>query len=189
MNKYSLFLFISILISCSSQKESCRNSSLLEASQYKATITRDIWGVPHIQGKRDSDVAFGLAFAHAQDDIKNIAENMDLYRARMGLKTGYEGAISDYLIKTLGIRKRIKDNYNIELSPEVRKVVEGYTAGLNYWGAINLDNHYLDYFPFSKEDIIAGFAIQNLFFSGVVLVPGVSLEKITFGTFIGEMIK
>ena len=168
MNKYSLFFFICILISCSSQKESFRDSSLLEASLYKATITRDIWGVPHIQGKRDSDVAFGLAFAHAQDDIKNIAENMDLYRTRMGLKTGYEGAISDYLIKTLGIRKRIKDNYNIELSPEVRKVVEGYTAGLNYWGAINLDSHYLDYFPFSKEDIIAGFAIQNLFFSGVV---------------------
>ena len=144
MNKFSLFLFISILISCSSQKESFRDSSLLEASQYKATITRDIWGVPHIQGKRDSDVAFGLAFAHAQDDIKNIAENMDLYRAQMGLKIGYEGAISDYLIKTLGIRKRIKDNYNIELSPEVRKVIEGYTAGLNYWGATNLDNHYLD---------------------------------------------
>src|SRR5688500_15831151 len=38
------------------------------AASYDATIVRDRYGVPHISGQRDADVAFGLAFAHAQDD-------------------------------------------------------------------------------------------------------------------------
>ena len=75
------------------------NQIISDAQQYKAKISRDIWGVPHISGKRDADVAFGLAFAHAEDDIKNIAENMYLYRAQMGLKDGSSGAVIDYLIK------------------------------------------------------------------------------------------
>ena len=40
------------------------------------SIVRDKWGVPHVYGKTDADAAFGLAFAHAEDDIKNIAENI-----------------------------------------------------------------------------------------------------------------
>ena len=38
--------------------------------KYKVEITRDEWGVPHVHGKTDADAAFGLAYAHAQDDLK-----------------------------------------------------------------------------------------------------------------------
>ena len=163
---FSLVLFF--IFSCSTDNTSFINSTLSESKKYKSIITRDIWGVPHIQGERDADVAFGLAYAHAEDDIKNIAENMDLYRAQMGLKIGYEGATSDYLIKTLRIREMINENYLSDLSVGVRNILEAYATGLNYWGSLNPDNHYIKYFPFTKEDIVAGFAIQNLFFSGVV---------------------
>ena len=33
------------------------------ADNYKARIIRDDFGVPHIYGNRDMDVAFGLAFS------------------------------------------------------------------------------------------------------------------------------
>ena len=36
---------------------------------YAAEITRDEFGVPHIHGKTDPDVAFGIAMAHAEDDF------------------------------------------------------------------------------------------------------------------------
>ncbi len=36
---------------------------------YTAEILRDEWGVPHIHGQRDVDVAFGIAMAHAEDDF------------------------------------------------------------------------------------------------------------------------
>ena len=135
---------------------------------YNATISRDIWGDPHIHGDRDRDAAFGLAYAHAEDDIKNIAENMLLYRAQMGLKNGRKGATSDFLIKALKIRELIKTNYADALSLEVRGVIEGYTAGLNYWHSVNKNNKFKSIFPISKYDVISGFVIQNLFFSGVV---------------------
>ncbi len=51
-------------------------SVVVEDRAYKATITRDIWGVPHVFGKTDADAAFGMAFAHAQDDIKNLIKNV-----------------------------------------------------------------------------------------------------------------
>ena len=35
-------------------------------SLFSAKIERDDWGVPHIYGKRDADVSFGLAYAHAR---------------------------------------------------------------------------------------------------------------------------
>ena len=76
MNKILIFLSITFLVGCQTNILEYENQIILDAQQYQAKISRDIWGVPHISGKRDADVAFGLAFAHAEDDIKNIAENM-----------------------------------------------------------------------------------------------------------------
>ncbi|MEQ9316175.1 MAG: penicillin acylase family protein, partial [Henriciella sp.] len=44
------------------------------AAGYDAEIIRDNWGVPHVYGKRDADVAFGIAYAHAEDDYETIQE-------------------------------------------------------------------------------------------------------------------
>ena len=33
--------------------------------RYDVRVLRDTFGVPHVYGKRDADVAFGLAYAHA----------------------------------------------------------------------------------------------------------------------------
>ena len=129
---------IAFLAGCQMNILEYENQIISDAQQYKAKISRDIWGVPHISGTRDADVAFGLAFAHAEDDIKNIAENMYLYRAQMGLKDGSSGAVIDYLIKALKIRERVEEQYQEVLSDDVRSVLEAYATGLNYWMVKNL---------------------------------------------------
>ena len=163
-----------MLVSCKSLDDSKINFYLEKSSLYKAEIKRDIWGVPHVYGETDADAAFGLAYAHAEDDFKNIAENMYLYRAQMGLRDGISGAVQDYLIKVLKIRENIDENYLIDLDENVRKVIEAYAAGINYWMIKNPENQYSHFFPVTEKDIVAGFAIQNLFFSGVVS----SIEKL-----------
>lgn len=163
-----------MLISCQSVDVVQQNFYIEKAKSYKAQIKRDIWGVPHVHGKTDADAAFGLAYAHAEDDFKNIAENMYLYRAQMGLKDGRSGAVQDYLIKVLKIRERIDKNYEKDLSKEVRTVLEAYAVGINYWMINNPNNEYNHFFPVTEKDIVAGFAIQNLFFSGVIS----SIEKL-----------
>ena len=162
------------LISCQSLDKNQKSIYLDKSKNYKAEITRDIWGVPHVYGKTDADAAFGLAYAHAEDDFKNIAENMYLYRAQMGLRDGASGAVQDYLIKVLKIRERIQENYLKDLDESVRKILEAYAIGINYWMIQNPDNEYNHFFPVTEKDIVAGFAIQNLFFSGVVS----SIEKL-----------
>ena len=57
---------------------------------------------------------------------------------------------------------------------DVKKVIEAYATGINYWMIKNPDNKYNHFFPLTAEDIVAGFSIQNLFFSGVVS----SIEKL-----------
>ena len=39
------------------------------------TIARDSFGIPHIFAKTDEEVAYGLAWAHSEDDFKNIQYN------------------------------------------------------------------------------------------------------------------
>ena len=170
----TFILFLFALTSCKSLDEKQQAFYLEKSNSFKAEIKRDIWGVPHIFGSTDADAAFGLAYAHAEDDFENIAENMYLYRAQMGLRDGAGGAVQDYLIKVLKIRENIKENYLNDLNKEVIDVIEAYASGINYWMIKNPNNGYDHFFPISSEDIVAGFAIQNLFFSGVVN----SIEKL-----------
>ena len=38
----------------------------------RVRIVRDTFGVPHVFGKTDADAAFGLAYAHAEDDFATL---------------------------------------------------------------------------------------------------------------------
>ena len=49
-------------------------SSLAQINPKNIDIVRDAFGVPHIYGKTDADVAYGLAWAHAEDDFKTIQQ-------------------------------------------------------------------------------------------------------------------
>jgi acyl-homoserine-lactone acylase len=157
-NTFALFLLCGFTSSVTSNEVQ---------SPYSATITRDIFGVPHVHGATDADAAFGLAYAQADDDIKNIFSTIDLASASSGLKSGRAGATADYLIKALGIRDLVEARYEEDLSPEVQAVLEGFVAGLNYWLSLNLNNETKGYYPVNKVDLVASFAIQNIFFAQI----------------------
>ena len=44
------------------------------ASQYNVRILRDTYGVPHIFGHTDKDAAYGLAYAHSEDDFLTVRQ-------------------------------------------------------------------------------------------------------------------
>ena len=52
-------------------------SSYAQINPANIQIVRDQWGVPHIFGKTDPEVAYGLAWAHAEDDFKTISGNVN----------------------------------------------------------------------------------------------------------------
>ena len=52
------------------------------AKTYAPLIERDTFGVPHISGARDADVAFGFGYAHSEDDFATIADAILTTRGR-----------------------------------------------------------------------------------------------------------
>ena len=93
-------------------------------------IVRDEYGVPHIYGKTDAEVAYGLAWAHSEDDFKTIQEG---YLAGNGLLSKYigvNGAGADLITQVIGSKETVDKLFHT-LSPEFVKILEGYSHGIN----------------------------------------------------------
>src|SRR5262245_52271359 len=85
-------------------RERIDHDELFQRTQkYSARIVRDSWGVPHVFGKRDADVAYGLAYAHAEDDFATIQAVVLAVRGRLALQQGRSAAVGDYLVRLLRI--------------------------------------------------------------------------------------
>ncbi|MFQ5399819.1 MAG: acylase [Anaerolineae bacterium] len=136
--------------------------------KYKVTILRDTWGVPHIFGQTDADAAYGLAYAHAEDDFLTIQQTLAASRGMLGQVYGRDAAPADYVLGLLRIRERIDAKYETDISPDVRAIMEAYADGLNHYAALHEEERLLpSLFPVSGKDIIAGFAQRTPLFFGL----------------------
>ena len=142
-------------------------AALAAAAQYDARIIRDAFGVPHIYGARDADVAFGLAYAHAEDDWATIEDVVFFSRGALAQRKGEEAAIPDFLIGALRIAQDVREKYETDLSPEMRTVIEAYAAGANLWCAEDASRCAPGAAPVTPEDVIAGFVSRTPFFYGL----------------------
>lgn len=131
---------------------------------YRAEIIRDEWGVPHIYGDRDVDVAFGIAWAHAEDDFATLQEVLAMTRGRYGAMIGADGAGVDFAYHLLDARATAEREYPT-LPADVRALVEAYAGGLNQYAAEHPGEVRLArLFPVDGIDIAAGFALRQPFF-------------------------
>lgn len=139
---------------------------------YSAEIIRDSFGVPHISGKTDADVAFGVAIAHAEDDFFTLQDVVAMARGRYGAIAGEEGAKIDYAYHLIDARGTAEREYP-GLPTDTRALFEAYAAGLNQYaaehpGEVKLAN----LFPVAGIDVAAGFALRQPFFFGLDSVIG-----------------
>lgn len=137
------------------------------AKAYDARILRDRWGVPHIYGRRDADVAFGLAYAHAEDDWATFEEVILFSRGKLAAREGRAAAVTDYLVAALGANEAIAEKYETDLSPETRALLAGYAAGLNFYCAERKGRCTPGIAPVTPQDIVSGFAGRTPFFYGL----------------------
>ena len=116
-NKIKIVCFLFLVLSIFSFK---KYTIPLKEYNYDVTIYRDIWGVPHIYGNTDEDVAFGLAYAHSEDDFKSIQTVLIATRGSLGLtcsnlidRPGYRfncGCAHNWSIFLLSRRQRVKNH-------------------------------------------------------------------------------
>ena len=98
-------------------------------------IVRDNFGVPHIFGKTDADVAYGLAWAHAEDDFKTIQQGYLAGNALLGKHIGTKGAGADFIAQFIGSKEIVEKEYDHKISPEYKKIAEAYAQALNQYAS------------------------------------------------------
>jgi penicillin amidase/acyl-homoserine-lactone acylase len=139
---------------------------------YDVRILRDEWGVPHIFGQTDADVAYGLAYAHAEDDFLTIQQSLLAARGQLATVYGQDAAPNDYMVHLLRVWDVVDANYAAALSPEVRALCEAYANGLNHYAALHSQEALPGLFPATGKDIVAGSVHRSPLFFGLDRVLG-----------------
>ena len=137
------------------------------AQNFDAEIIRDEWGVPHIFGKTDADAAFGVAYAHAEDDYETIQEVVAATRGVLASYNGMGAAPTDYLVSFLGVWPTIEERYESDVPTDVKAIAAAYAEGLNLYAAQHPDETWTGLAPFRGEDVIAGFIFKTPLFYGL----------------------
>lgn len=142
------------------------------ARRYDTVIARDTWGVPHIFGRTDADVAYGIGYAHAEDDFSTLQEVLAMTRARLGAIKGQDAAKLDYVVHLLGARATVDRDYD-QQPADIRALLDGYAAGLNRYAERHPDEVRLArLFPVDGHDVAVGFVVRSPFFLGLDSVLG-----------------
>ena len=133
-------------------------SLTINSDGFSARIERDKWGVPHIYGKRDADVSFGLAYAHAQDDFKTIQDILLASRGKLASVYGKGAAVNDYYVHLMDIWNHVDSNYTSDVPDDVKALCDGYAAGINLFLQDHPERGRKKIFPVNGKDLIAGFS-------------------------------
>lgn len=124
-------------------------------------IVRDQWGVPHIYAKTDAEVAYGLAWAHCEDDFPTIQYQFIRYKGRMGEFEGKNGALSDFFFHYIKTKETVEKEY-AQLSKDYLAFLNGYVQGINDYAAKHPKEILMKgIFPITDKDILCGYVMTT----------------------------
>ena len=138
-----------------------------QISPSNITIARDSFGIPHVFAKTDPEVAYGIAWAHAEDDFETLQLVVLSGKAKLGTGIGKKGAEGDYVINLLRIRKTVDEQWNT-LSPDFLALIKGYVAGLNAYAKAHPSAiKYKQAFPFDEKEYMTAVVFSIGLFCGI----------------------
>lgn len=143
------------------------------------TIVRDSWGIPHIFGKTDADVAYGLAWANAEDNFFTMQELAISAKQLSGRLWGVEGAQRDFFVHAIGARKVVDERFH-EVGADFVRYLEGYCQGLNAFAKAHPNEiRVKGTFPVEPKDILTAYVFAM---SAISFAQG-AVGKIVEGKF------
>ncbi|HVU20271.1 MAG TPA: acylase [Rhizomicrobium sp.] len=151
---------------------------IAKAARYNVHIVRDNFGVPHVFGHTDADVGFGIAFAHSEDDFATIQDVVLATRGTLAASDGLKAAPVDYLVHAMRVWETVNARYERDLPSDVKRVLEAYADGVNYYAALHPGAVKSGLLPLTGKDIAAGFVFKTPFFYGLAD----TLRKLTTST-------
>lgn len=131
-------------------------------------IVRDKFGVPHIFAKTDREVAYGLAWAHSEDNFETIQKAFLASKAMLGQHAGKQGAIVDYVVQLLRLRELVDNRYAADISSDFKEVLSGYCEGYNAYAETHPREVLIKKaFPVTPEDLLTYSVLQLALGTGV----------------------
>lgn len=129
-------------------------------------IVRDSFGVPHIFAKTDAEVAYGLAWAEAEDDFKSMQEIILPAKNMMARVQGKKGAAGDYAFALFRCREITEEKWNT-LTPAFLKLIDGYLQGLNDYAKKHPEEIlHKGIFPVTAKEYISSSVFALTIFNG-----------------------
>jgi acyl-homoserine-lactone acylase len=129
-------------------------------------IVRDPYGVPHIFAKTDAEVAYGLAWAEAEDDFKSMQEIILPAKGLMAGVQGKKGAAGDYAFALFRCREITEEKWNT-LTPAFLKLIDGYLQGLNDYAKKHPEEIiHKKIFPVTAKEYISSSVFALTIFNG-----------------------
>lgn len=144
-------------------------------------IVRDSYGVPHIYAATDAEVAYGFAWAQAEDDFKTIQQ---AYLAGNGLLSKYKGlkgASADFLVQLIQSEKIVNEQFDT-LDPKFIKLLQGFTTGLNAFAEKHPDEILeSSLFPITPQKLLRYTQLQLFVSNGAAdLVSGIVTNNLSW---------
>lgn len=141
-------------------------------------IVRDKWGVPHVFAPTDEEVAYGLAWATAEDDFKTTQELLLSVKGLLGSVNGKSGAVLDFMYQAVDVDDIVEAKYDVVLSDKFKKILENYALALNTYAEQNpKEVLHKKLFPVSGKDLMKGYTMTMTLLTNVY----VDLQKIMGG--------
>ncbi len=155
-----VFLLLTPLFIFSQNKKVTSDTGLSEGrfpiiNPLNITIVRDSFGIPHIFGKTDAEVAYGLAWANAEDAFHISQDLFCTGKGMMGRKDGISGAKNDFFVHAIGARQLVEEKYESDLTPEFKTYLNGFVQGVNAYAKAHPEEVKLKkMFPLTSKDMV-----------------------------------
>ena len=134
MNRLLMTLVAGFVLPVLSQAQtfSVQEQRRCEAEAKAVTIIRDKWGIPHIYGKTDADVVFGLMYAECQTDFSRVEKNYLEMLGRQAEAYGESYLYTDVMMRLIYDSAQAVADY--ERSPEwMHKLLDAFADGVNFY--------------------------------------------------------
>ena len=141
------------------------------------TIYRDNYGVPHVYGKTDASVVFGLMYAQAEDNFWQLEEDHIGKIGRASEIYGQSRLVGDLMSRLFETNKKAQEEYK-KLTPQIRALCDAYAAGLNY---------FLEKNPNVKPRLITRFEPWYPLITGAPGTGGAGVSQQEFRTFFKDL--
>lgn len=168
------FILLILLLAVCSDRSFAQEKNLpnhqtneLKVRPDRITIVRDSFGVPHIFAPTDPEVAYGLAWAHAEDDFRTIQTLLLNAKGKLGAVLGKQGAAVDFVYGLLNT-KEVAAAQMDKMDPAFLRLISGYLNGLESYAMHHPEKLiYKNLFPITIEEYLGAATFSIAVFCGV----------------------